>query len=81
MSKFGERPGDMEAIALVNSFKAKGEGELYVTDIQLIAKALREAEQRGAERERAAVVAWLRRGLSFDARAEAIEAGKHREEE
>ncbi len=44
--RFGERPCDMDAIALVNSFKAKGEGELYVTDIQLIAKALRAAAEK-----------------------------------
>jgi hypothetical protein len=44
--KFGERPCDMDAIALVNSFKAKGEGELCVTDIQRIAKALRAAAEK-----------------------------------
>lgn len=44
--KFGERPCDVDAIALVSSFKAKGEGELYTSDIQLIAAALRAAAER-----------------------------------
>lgn len=57
------------------------DGDLDLGALPEFKAAIDKAEQRGAERERAAVVAWLRRGLSFDARAEAIEAGKHREEE
>lgn len=53
-----------------------------VTDEDRVAWAA--AEQRGAERERAATVAWLRRKPmigSHHMAADEVEAGKHRESE
>lgn len=48
---------------------------------EAVAEAYEDGLKRGAERERAAVVEWLRKRTHEVAASNDIESGKHREEE
>lgn len=68
--------GDLERL-----LAGTDDSRLLRLEAKRLRQALADAEGRGAERERAAVVKWLKSDTLTQQAARYIEAGKHRESE